>query len=154
MSRFFYDKEVTAIAGEYGLDPLLVKAVVLAESGGKTSAYRYEPGFFMRYLANKPEFKDANPERVSASYGLMQVMYTTGQQHGLIGAPEALFVPVVGLSYGCAHLASLLKKCDGNVEQALAQYNGGETGNEHAPYRNAGYVRTVMLILETLKDTA
>jgi len=151
MTKFWYDAEVLTQAQIYGLDPNLVKAVVMVESAGETSAYRYEPGFWMRYMAHKPEFDGANPRRVSSSYGLMQVMYTTATQHGFKDAPEALFIPLIGLAYGCAHLKYLLAQCDGNVEQALCQYNGGEGGNTKPPYRNAAYARKALAWYEQFK---
>ena len=73
MIKFNYRAEVVTIAAKYGLDPDLVTAVCLVESDGMTHAYRYEPQFFLRYMAKDPKWKDAVPERVSASFGLMQV---------------------------------------------------------------------------------
>lgn len=139
----FYDTTIRQVCSDVGTDPDLVSAVVMTESSGKTHAYRYEPAFFDRYLRGKDEWKGANPERVAASYGLMQVMYTTALEHGLTGDPEQLFRPSVGLFYGCLHLASLLKWSAGNVDQALAAYNGGKGGNAAPPYRNASYVAKV-----------
>jgi len=81
----------------------------------------------------------------------MQVMYTTATQHGFKDAPEALFIPLIGLAYGCAHLKYLLAQCDGNVEQALCQYNGGEGGNTKPPYRNAAYARKALAWYEQFK---
>jgi len=152
--HFFYDPEVLTMAQRYGLSPSLVKAMVMVESGGKTHAYRYEPGFWLRYMAHKPEYDGANPERVSASYGLMQVMYTTAVERGLVGAPEQMFVPIVGLDFGCKHLRYLLDRCDGDVEMALAQYNGGEGGNQKRPLRNEHYARKVLRWREALEDDA
>ena len=144
MPRFYYDKEVQTAAAKHGLDPALVKAVVLIESSGRTSAYRHEPEFWLRYMANKPSWKDAIPERVSSSYGLMQVMYTTALIHGFSRQPEHLFLPEVGLDFGCKHLKYLLDRCNGDEEMALAQYNGGMGGNMTRPLRNEGYALKVL----------
>jgi soluble lytic murein transglycosylase-like protein len=151
MSIKHYEPLIEQKAKEYGLEPALVKAVVSVESSGMTSAYRYEPAFWLRYMANKPEFKGMNPHRASASYGLMQVMYATAVAHGLKGEPEEMFIPTVGLDYGCRVLSKLLKKCNGDVEQALAQYNGGETGNKERPFRNAGYAKHALAFYNTFK---
>lgn len=152
MFRFHYDLAVRSAAAAHGLEPALVKAIVLAESDGKTAAYRYEPGFWLRYMADKPEYRNAIPQRVSASYGLMQVMYTTARQHGFIGDPEHLMVPDVGLKYGCRHMAYLITECQGDVEMALAQYNGGKFGNERRPFRNQLYVHKVMKLYKGLQQ--
>lgn len=145
MERFWFDDEVAAAALEHTLDPALVTAVVLTESSGRTHAYRYEPGYWLRYCAANPRFMHLNPRRIAASYGLMQVMYPTALDRGYPDTldPEHLFVPRIGLEYGCRHLAFLLDRNAGVVDAALAQYNGGFVGNEKPPYRNASYVAKV-----------
>lgn len=128
--KFWFRAETHAIASRYRLDPDLVTAVALTESSGRTSAYRYEPAFWMRYLAQKPEWVGENPERVSASYGLMQVMYPVARELGypVTEVPEGLFVPVVGLEYGCRVLAERMAWAKGDTHKALAAYNGGKAG--------------------------
>lgn len=136
-----YRATVERIAGGHGLDPNLVEAVVIAESSGYTDAFRFEPGFYRRYLESNPEYANQNPRRVSSSYGLCQVMYTTAQQYGFSGKPEELFVPEVGLQYGCLHLRRLMAWAKGDTRKALAAYNGGQ-GNYTAsdPQRYASKV--------------
>lgn len=123
-----YRPLIEQIAAQYALDPNLVEAVVLAESSGRTDAFRFEPVFFERYLKDKPEYAGQNPRRVSSSYGLMQVMYPTAKQYGFAGPPEFLFVPETGLRFGCEHLAALIAWANGNIRQAVAAYNGGQGG--------------------------
>jgi soluble lytic murein transglycosylase-like protein len=129
-----YRAEIEVAASRYGLDPTLVEAVVRKESSGLTHAYRYEPDFYRRYLASNPAYDGANPRRVAASYGLMQIMYPTARERGFTEAPEFLFVPVIGLDWGCNYLASLLRRFKGQLNLALAAYNGGP-GNARAPLR-------------------
>lgn len=119
-------------AAKHGLDPNLVEAVVIAESNGYTDAFRFEPAFYEHYLKGKAEYIGLNPRRISSSYGLMQCMYSTAKQYGFGEIPELLFIPDVGLQFGCLHLAKLLKQCEGDVRLALASYNGG-FGNKQAP---------------------
>ena len=128
---FWYRAEATAIADRHQLDPDLVVTVCLVESAGKTHAYRFEPNFWLRYMAGKPQWDGANPERVSASYGLMQVLYVVALEQGFSRdeAPEHLFVPVVGLEYGCRKLREVLEWSGGDVPAALAAYNGGKTAD-------------------------
>ena len=140
-----YAGEIRACADRFGLDPQLVAAVVMTESAGKTSAYRYEPQFWAKYLAPKPEWAGENPERVSASYGLMQVLYVTAKEVGFTAsAPEYLFVPEIGLEFGCRKLRQVLDWAKGTVPQALAAYNGGRVANAAPPYRNQTYVDRVL----------
>lgn len=147
---FWYGADVQAIAARHGLDPDLVQAVALVESSGLTHAYRFEPAFWDRYLHDKPEWDGANPARVSASYGLMQVMFPVAVEHGMPRSdpPEYLFVPLIGLDYGCRVLAARLAWAQGDVSAALASYNGGKGGNAPGgPLRNQAYVDRVRRML-------
>lgn len=165
MSEFAYRAEVHAIADRHGLEPDLVTAVCLVESDGRTNAYRYEPNFWIRYLAGKPEWDGANPHRVSASYGLMQCMYPVALEHGYDrnDPPEHLFIPVVGLEFGCRVLAERMTWAsraaadvsrDVRLRAALASYNGGKGGNaaDHRPDRNALYADKVLFKLAQVKS--
>jgi soluble lytic murein transglycosylase-like protein len=145
MTLTAYRAEIETAAHAHALDPHLVEAVVLVESSGYTHAFRHEAAFFRRYLADHPRYAGANPLRVSSSYGLMQVMYPVAVEHGLVGAPEQLFVPEVGLEYGCRHLRMLVEWAQGDQHAALGAYNGGKAGNRPgAPPRNQSYVTKVL----------
>ena len=152
---FAYRAEVEIMADRHGLTPDLVQAVCLVESSGQTHAYRLEPAFWDRYLKGKQEWDGANPERVSASYGLMQVMFPTAVEHGMARTepPEYLFVPLIGLDYGCRVLAKRLEWANGDLRAALASYNGGKLGNAPGgPLRNAAYADKVLAKLATLQS--
>jgi soluble lytic murein transglycosylase-like protein len=128
--RFWFRAEAHAIASRHRLDPDLVTAVALVESSGRASAYRYEPAFWMRYMAGKIEWDGENPERVSAAYGLMQVLYVVARELGYPRSepPEGLFVPTCGLEYGCRALADRMAWAQGDTRKALAGYSGGKRG--------------------------
>jgi hypothetical protein len=119
--------EIREAAGKHGLDFEVVVALVCEESAGLASAYRYEKEFWIRYLAGKQEWRDQNPKRVAASYGLMQVMYPTALEMGYPKAapPEGLFVPELNLDLGCKYLHGMLWRFGGSIRTALAAYNGG-----------------------------
>lgn len=156
MTPFAYRAEVHAIAAQHALDPDLVTAVCLVESSGHTSAYRYEPQFWLRYMAKDPKWEGEIPERVSASYGLMQVMYPVARELGLSAdePPEALFVPVNGLQFGCRKLREVLGWAKGDVPAALAAYNGGKTKDNApgvTPKRNQRYVDKVLATLAQIR---
>lgn len=99
--------------------------------------YRYEAGYWRKYLAtNKayapPEGAESGPafelwkRRVSASYGLCQVMYGTARDLGFPPEwpPEELLKPMSGLAYGAKYLRRCLR---GGVPWRVAwlNYNGG-----------------------------
>lgn len=158
--RTGYRAEIEAAAAKHGLQADLIEAQVLVESAGLTDAFRYEPQFWKAYLMNKPEYQAANPRRVSSSYGLMQCMYVVAKELGFTGEPELLFVPTVGLEWGCAKLAELLDwaravnpgaPMEVRVRSALAAYNGGKGGNapDAVPDRNGAYADRVLKLMAT-----
>jgi len=156
--RTRYGIEIATAAEKWGLDPLLVEAVVVQESGGNTDAFRFEPNFWNRYLKSNPKYRGLNPRRVSSSYGLMQVMYCRVLEDRIADndawAPELLFLPENGLDIGCGLLAELLQWAQGKTQDqqlatqaALAAYNGGRGGNDPSkdnPLRNGKYAREVL----------
>jgi hypothetical protein len=100
-------------AGRYGLDPLLLKAMIAKESGFNPTAFRPEPSIG------------------DASRGLAQVLYKTATWLGYRGDPDGLFDPAVSLEYGAKYLA-----------YQAGRYAGSATfdGDLYASY-NAGSVR-------------
>lgn len=142
-------QQIRAAAESHNLDPYLFQALVEHESSYRPSAYRFEPGFWRRYLADKPEWQDAEPQRVAASYGLCQVMYATALEHGLSPnvEPEYLFLPLVNLDLGAKILRELLDRFGGDEVKALAAYNAG------TPDSPAGrtYAGVVLKIRDRLK---
>jgi soluble lytic murein transglycosylase-like protein len=145
-----YRREIEGAAHEHGLDPNLVEAVVICESSGRTDAFRFEPGFYERYLKGRPQWEKQNPRRIASSYGLMQVMWTTAVENGFHEPePEYLFIPVKGLDAGCEHLAKLMEWAGGDVLKALAAYNGGQ-GNWMAGQPQL-YAKKVNRVLEEIQ---
>jgi len=146
---------IREIATKYGLDPELIEAVVKTESSGNPKAYRYEPLFWKRYLQHNPKYKNLDPHKVSASYGLMQIMWPTAKEElGWKGNdPEALYAPEASLDLGCKLLVKNLKWANGDMDAALAAYNGGRTlNNKKPPYRNAAYVAKVHKNLKVIQN--
>ncbi|HZN54755.1 MAG TPA: lytic transglycosylase domain-containing protein [Candidatus Polarisedimenticolaceae bacterium] len=93
-----YDPYIDMVARENGVDPTLVKAVALVESG-------------------------FNPKAQSSkgAQGLMQLMPTTAKRYGVTNLHD----PYQNLSAGAKHLRDLLDQYEGNVTLALAAYNAG-----------------------------
>lgn len=142
-----YHSEIVATADRFKLDARLLEAQVLVESSGQTDAFRFEVGIAAQLADGrlKPKHWPANRtmRRLAGSYGLLQVLWVTATDYDFIDEPEMLFIPTFGLEYGARHLAALLAWSKGNVDQALAAFNGGKSGNTHPPYRNELYVARV-----------
>lgn len=126
-------------ANIYNIPEALAFAVITQESEGDPKAKRYEPNFYNKYIKDKPEWKNNpyynEPTRISSSYGLMQVMYTTGygvaKQLGILNRlkkPEDLYDPDLNLQIGMKYLRQMLDRYKGDPKQywkAVADYNGG-----------------------------
>ena len=89
----------------YGLDPLIVCAVIDQESDWDTWAIRYEPAFFSRYIQpiqSGPRPLSATEAAARAfSFGLMQIMGQTARELGF----ASLFLvelcdPDTGVDFG------------------------------------------------------
>ncbi len=102
-----YREEILAFSKEYGLDPHMVMGIIWVES----------------------KFR---PEATSGkeAMGLMQIIPDTGKW--IAGklevegyGQEDLYDPETNIRFGCWYFSYLLKVFEGDVELALASYNGG-----------------------------
>ena len=116
-----YDDLIRQYAGQHGLSPELVRAVIKAES-------------------------NFNPYAISpkGAMGLMQLMPATARELGVADP----FHPGDNIRGGVSYLAGLLARYDQNVELALAAYNAGPGSVERygavPPYRETrDYVKKI-----------
>ncbi len=89
---------IREVAGRHDMDPALIKAIIMAESGH-------------------------NPKAVSkrGAKGLMQLMPITAKSLGV----EDVFDPEHNIKAGVVYFKKLLNQFDGDVKLALAAYNAG-----------------------------
>ncbi|MFO1350397.1 MAG: lytic transglycosylase domain-containing protein [Gammaproteobacteria bacterium] len=121
-NRKLYMQDIARIAAQNSLHPLLLHAVITAESG-------------------------FNPKAVShaGAMGLMQLMPGTATRFG-VGDP---FDPIANMQGGARYLRQLLDQFNNNLDLALAAYNAGEGavmryGNAIPPYAETKtYVKRV-----------
>jgi soluble lytic murein transglycosylase len=94
-----YDPLIERYSATYGVDPILVRAVIQVES-------------------------DFNPRCVSykGARGLMQLMPDTAHQYGV----RAVFDPEDNIRAGVHYLADLLIRYGSDLQRALAAYNAGD----------------------------
>lgn len=109
MYPLYYEDDITSSAGEHGVDPYLVAAVIRSESSW-------------------------DPEAVSnqGAVGLMQLMPETAADmvaKGFVDGSrfpiDKLTDPAVNIEYGCAYLSYLLSYFNGATDRAIAAYNAG-----------------------------
>lgn len=158
------DKLFCLSGKKYSLPKLFIKSIALCESSLDERAYRMEMGFWNQYLKGTPEWGHRDPAEVSASYGLMQLMYTTAHGLGFDGPGEDLYNPVINIELGAKLLRTLLNRVlDLDIiikfpwlpplQVVLARYNGGSKGNpdDAGNLRNIKYVRRVWATWDELK---
>ena len=126
-----YRQLIHRAASRYGVDPAMIKAIIMAESG-------------------------FNPKAVSrrGAQGLMQLMPQTAQSLGLADA----FDPGGNIDAGARYLRQLLNHFRGDIELALAAYNAGIQNvidhNGVPPFKaTRRYVRRVLIYYEHYKRT-
>ena len=146
------DRIFCMMGKKYKIKKLILKAVAVTESSLNERAYRYEPGFWDRYMKGKSEWEGRDVAEVSASYGLMQLMYATATWLGFKGSGEDLYNPVINIELGAKLLRKLLDKVKvessalWSIEIALSRYNGGAWRNpdKFGKLRTQKYVNKVL----------
>jgi soluble lytic murein transglycosylase-like protein len=103
-----YGYLIRSTAAEYDLDPNLIFATIMVESGGNTYAVRQEPRIH------------------DASYGLGQLLYGTARGIGYRGTPEGLFDPAVNIDLiGRYHKRNFDHYNDLGPKELTVAYNTG-----------------------------
>jgi soluble lytic murein transglycosylase-like protein len=121
---------VIQTAIRHQVDPALVKAIIMAESGYNTRA-----------ISKK------------GAKGLMQLMPATAQAMGV----EDIFNPKQNISGGVRYFKKLVTQFDGDVELALAAYNAGSKNVRYyqgiPPFKSTQYyIKKVFKYYEIYKD--
>ena len=122
---------IEAASKKSGVPIPVIIATISTESSGDPQAYRHEPAFYTRYIQGKSAWKENpyydDPKRISASYGLMQIMYPTAYTVGFRGKPEDLYDPRQNLEAGAAYIASSgqVKQHGWDPPKIACAYNAG-----------------------------
>jgi len=127
-----YEPMITKASEKYGVPIPAIIATISTESSGNPKAYRYEPLFYKRYIKDQKEWKGSPyhnyPRRIAASYGLVQIMYTTAYNAaGFRGKPEDLYDPALNINAGAAYIASAyqVKQHGWDPPKIACAYNAG-----------------------------
>ncbi len=123
-----YEETIIKYSKQYDIDPALIAGIIYSES-----------------------HFNANAASHAGAQGLMQIMPTTGQAIATrIGEPYGdLFDPETSIRYGTYYIKSLVDKYNGDVDAALAAYNGGAAAADRyvvsrsdasIPAETAGYI--------------
>lgn len=155
-----YRAEIERQAARRAVDPDVIEAMVLQESGGRAWAWNPEPRYrWLWDVRQERPFRSLTPADASskwppsdfpalggdrdqewwgqqASWGLLQVMGAVARERGC----RALYLtelcdPVLGLQFGVAHFAALLRLAAGDTWKAVGMYNAGPGGWDSGPAR-------------------
>ena len=119
-----YNSIIEAAARETELEPALLRAVILVESG------------FNERAASK-----------KGACGLMQLMPATARHYGV----SDVFDPEQNVSAGARYLRYLVDRYDSNLQLALAAYNAGETAVESHGRRIPPFSETLRYVPRVLR---
>jgi hypothetical protein len=122
-----YQPLIDHYAEQHNVDPALIAAVIVAESGG-----------------------DPNAESSAGATGLMQLMPGTADS---LGVTDRLS-PEQNIEGGTKYLAMLIDRYDGDLNKVLAAYNAGPTAvtNNQLPQETQKYVPKVLALLESFQN--
>jgi transglycosylase-like protein with SLT domain len=134
-------------ANDHSLPPELVCAICDHESAGwQIFAVRYEPEFFLKYVAGLHGISPTERFMRSCSFGLMQIMGQTARELDFKGEfLTQLCDPVTGLEFGCRKLAKCFENHPNDTHAALLAYNGGS---------DASYPDKVMTLISKYSPTS
>lgn len=141
---------IVQCAERYNLNPELVGAIILVESGGCRNAMRFEPHWDYMFEVEKFSKLLGCTEETeifgqSTSWGYMQVMGTVARELGFKSWFPELCVGYTNIYYGTKKLNDLCGKYK-NVEDVISSYNAGSVTKdlESKKYKNQLYVDRVL----------
>jgi hypothetical protein len=152
-----YKNQIFDIAKQLNIDPVMVEAIVMTESGGLPHKVRFEPAW--KYLYKVDEFAKslnitADTERTlqSCSWGLMQIMGSVARENGFTKDMPILCEVESKLFYGCKKLKSFMNKYPIQAD-AIASYNAGSPRMmANGKYFNQAYVDKVTRQMMIIKE--
>lgn len=149
-----FDDMFRAVGAEERIEPWLLKAIAIKESSLVPYAYRFGRGerrFYKRRIEGRSDWTGhcyyARPEIIAASWGLMQLLYTTAILVGFPreGHPWDLMDNVrENIRYG-ARWFRAKRETYGHDSPALAAYNAGSANYaDSGTFQNQWYVDKVL----------
>jgi hypothetical protein len=130
--------ELCASAGaRHGIDPLLLCAICEQESSYASDAIRLENGFYRRYT-RPMSYSPVVEILLAVSFGLMQTMGESLNEMKMLDSDDTADVvdainayitdPKAQVDAGAKWFARKLKGAGGDIQKALCNWNGDQTG--------------------------
>ena len=157
-----FDDLFRQVGEEEGIEPWLLKAIAIKESSLIPYSYRFGRGerrFYKRRIEGRADWTAHRyydrPEIIAASWGLMQLLYTTAI---LVGFPregdpwELMDNYLENIRYGARWFRMKLRICH-HVAPALAAYNAGSANyRDDGTFQNQWYVDKVLAYAEQCRE--
>jgi hypothetical protein len=150
--------EILTLAKEHSqtIDPMLITAICMVESGGNPWAVRHEPGYQWCVPGAKrpltcPEATEGFLQRTS--WGLGQIMGATARDLGFDGWLTELLDPALNMIWVCSFIERLAARLYGHREDVISAYNAGSPRKTPGgQYVNQAYVDKVLDRLRILEQ--
>jgi len=117
------------VATSANLYPAVICGMCQRESSWNPYALRYEPFFYLKYVAPLGLLDPTEAQARGFSWGLMQTMGQVVREAGYKDNLAMLCDPETALIWGCKVFEGKLAHADGNVTNALLLWNGGGNPN-------------------------
>lgn len=147
---------IASTSSAFLVDPILVRAICIKESGLISWRTRFEPAWryfvtpesFAGQLGITPETEKVHQQ---TSWGLMQLMGSVAREIGFDGHLTQLCDPEVGVHFGVKKIMEIQKRYQ-SLDDIIAAYNAGTAIKHGDQYMNQGYVDGVLRNMKSLSD--
>lgn len=136
-------------AGNAGLDPILLAAIISTESSWRPAVTRFESNA-AKYVITPQIFADKNGYSLAeemiaqqTSYGLSQVMGYNYRDMGFVDNLKNVLDPYTNIHYFCRFFVKHCSKYS-VMEDKIAAYNAGSPRRVSGKYVNQQYVDKVL----------
>lgn len=143
------EKLIESISAEFGINPVIVKAMAVQESGhwNATDRVRFEKHLHGRFKT-PPGLNEIEKQFYASSFGIGQVIYGYHKERCKLSSYSELLEPAKNIRCSLTILSENLKAAKGKnrLKQALTRYNG--SGPEAEKYAESVLARIGTMMVE------
>lgn len=140
---------IESISAEFGINPVIVKAMAVQESGhwNATDRVRFEKHLHGKFKT-PAHLNEIEKQFYSSSFGILQVIYGFHKERCKLSSYSELLEPAKNIRCSLTILSENLKAAKGKnrLKQALTRYNG--SGPEAEKYAESVLARIGMMMIE------
>lgn len=140
---------IESISAEFGINPVIVKAMAVQESGhwNRTDRVRFEKHLHGKFKT-PPGLNEIEKQFYSSSFGVLQIVFGFHKERCFLSSYSQLLEPATNIRCGLTILSENLKAAKGKnrLKQALTRYNG--SGPEAEKYAEQVLARIGQMMVE------